>query len=79
MVSRAQRAQKGRAMTHPEVAMARLTMILFSMISTALTGSFIVAALTMGYVTLKPILLAAAVGFVLALPVSWYVARQIAD
>lgn len=79
MVSRAQRAQKGRAMTHPEVAMARLTMILFSMISTALMGSFIVAALTMGYVTLNPILLAAAVGFVLALPVSWFVARQIAD
>ncbi len=66
-------------MTHPEVAMARLTMILFSMISTALMGSFIVAALTMGYVTLNPILLAAAVGFVLALPVSWFVARQIAD
>ena len=59
--------------------MARLTMILFSMISTALMGSFIVAALTMGYVTLNPILLAAAVGFVLALPVSWFVARQIAD
>ena len=54
-------------------------MILFSMISTALMGSFIVAALTMGYVTLNPILLAAAVGFVLALPVSWFVARQIAD
>ena len=58
--------------------MARLTMILFSMISTALMGSFIVAALTMGYVTLNPILLAASVGFVLALPVSLVVARQIA-
>ena len=34
--------------------MARLTLILFSMISTALMGSFIVAALTMGYVTLTP-------------------------
>jgi len=59
--------------------MTRLMMILFSMISTALMGSFIVAALTMGYDTLQPILIAAGLGFVLALPVSWAVARQIAD
>ena len=57
--------------------MARLTMILFSMISTAMMGSFIIASLTMGYATLNPILIAAAAGFVLAMPVSWYVARQI--
>ena len=57
--------------------MARLTMILFSMISTAMMGSFIIASLTMGYTTLNPILIAAAAGFVLAMPVSWYVARQI--
>lgn len=59
--------------------MARLTMILFSMISTAMMGSFIIATLTMGYATLNPILIAAALGFVLAMPVSWYVARQILD
>lgn len=58
--------------------MTRLMMILYSMISTALAGSFIVAALTMGYDTLNPILIAAAAGFGLALPVSWFVARQIA-
>jgi hypothetical protein len=49
----------------------RLTMILFSMIGTAL------AVLTMGYGTLWPIIGAAAAGAVLALPVSWYVAREI--
>ncbi len=59
--------------------MTRLMMILFSMISTALAGSFIVAVLTMGYDTLQPILLAAAAGFALAVPVSWFVAKQIAD
>ncbi|MFZ1471241.1 MAG: CTP synthetase [Paracoccaceae bacterium] len=59
--------------------MTRLTLILFSMISTAMMGSLIVAALTMGYATLNPILIAAAAGFVLALPVSWFVARQILD
>ncbi|WP_149140423.1 CTP synthetase [Gemmobacter caeruleus] len=57
--------------------MTRLMMIIFSMASTALMGAFIVAALTMGMVTLKPILVAAVLGFVAAIPVSWFVARQI--
>ena len=57
--------------------MTRLMMILFSMISTTLMGVFIVAALTTGYDTLNPILIAAAAGFVLAIPVSWWVAQQL--
>lgn len=57
--------------------MTRLMMILYSMIGTALAGSGVVAALTMGHDTLQPILIAAALGAVLALPVSWWVARQI--
>jgi predicted PurR-regulated permease PerM len=58
--------------------MTRLTPILFSMISTSLMGTALVVALTMGMDTLTPILIAAALGFVLAIPVSWLVARQIA-
>lgn len=58
--------------------MTRLTLILFSMISTSLIGTALVVALTMGMDTLTPILIAAALGFVLAIPVSWLVARQIA-
>lgn len=58
--------------------MTRLTLILFSIISTTLMGSAIVVALTMGLDTLNPILIAAALGLVLAVPVSWLVARQIA-
>jgi predicted PurR-regulated permease PerM len=58
--------------------MTRLTLILFSMISTSLMGTALVIALTMGMDTLTPILIAAALGFVLAIPVSWLVARQIA-
>jgi preprotein translocase subunit SecF len=57
--------------------MSRLTMILFSMISTTLMGIGIIIALVTGHDTLQPILIAAAAGFVLALPVSWYVAKQI--
>lgn len=58
--------------------MTRLTLILFSMISTSLMGTALVVALTLGMDTLTPILIAAALGFVLAIPVSWLVARQIA-
>jgi uncharacterized protein with PQ loop repeat len=57
--------------------MSRLMMILFSMISTTLMGIGIIIALVTGNDTLRPILIAAGIGFVLALPVAWYVARQI--
>jgi hypothetical protein len=55
----------------------RLMMVLYSMIGTALAGSAVVLVLTLGHGTLWPIIGAAAVGAVLALPVSWLVARQI--
>ena len=58
--------------------MTRLMLILFSIISTTLMGMAIIFALTMGWDTLNPILVAAAVGFVAAVPVSWLVARQLA-
>ncbi len=58
--------------------MLRLTLLMFSIISTALMGSAVIVALTIGQDTLIPILVAAAAGFLLAIPVSWFVARQIA-
>ena len=58
--------------------MPRLMMILFSMVATTLMGVGVIIALTTGFVTLKPILLAAGVGFLLALPVSWLIAKQLA-
>lgn len=58
--------------------MFRLASILFSMIATTCAGVGVIAALTMGYDTLNPILVAAAAGFILALPVTWIVARKIA-
>jgi uncharacterized protein with PQ loop repeat len=57
--------------------MSRLMMILFSMIATTLMGIGIVIALVSGHDTLQPILIAAGIGFVLALPAAWYVAKQI--
>ncbi len=55
----------------------RLMMILFSMIGMVFAGSGVILVLTLGYATLWPIVGAAAVGAILALPVSWLIARQI--
>lgn len=57
--------------------MTRLTMLLFSIVSTTLMGVMVVIALVSGHDTLQPILIAAAIGFVLAIPVSWQVAKAI--
>jgi predicted PurR-regulated permease PerM len=58
--------------------MTRLSMLLFSIVSTTLMGMFIVVALVLGYDTLTPIIVAAAAGFVAAVPASWMLARMIA-
>ncbi|MBS0124606.1 CTP synthetase [Thetidibacter halocola] len=57
--------------------MLRLAGILYSLISTTLAGTAIIAVLVAGYGTLTPILVAAAAGFIVSLPVAWYVARQL--
>ena len=59
--------------------MTRLAGILFSLISTTLMGIAIIAALTMGMDTLNPILIAAAIGFVAAIPVTWVVSKKIVN
>lgn len=60
---------------HP---MTRLMLILFSMISTTMMGVGVIVALTIGKDTLTPIVIAAAIGFVLAVPVSYLVAKELA-
>lgn len=57
--------------------MFRLMMTLFSMIATTLMGVAMVIALSMGLDTLQPIVIAAAIGFILAVPVSWLVAKRL--
>jgi hypothetical protein len=56
--------------------MFRLAGILYSLISTTLAGSAIVVSLVLGYDTLVPLLIAAGIGFVAALPASLIVAKQ---
>jgi len=57
--------------------MLRLASILYSLIATTLAGTGVIAVLTMGYTTLTPILVAAGIGALLALPVSYVVAARI--
>lgn len=59
--------------------MFRLATVLYSLIGTTLAGSFVVAALTMGMDSWEPILVAAGVGALLAVPVSWFVAKKIVE
>lgn len=59
--------------------MLRLAAIMYSLVSTTLAGSFVVAALATGNDTLQPILLAVAAGVILALPVAWFVTKAILE
>lgn len=55
----------------------RLAFMLHFVIGTTLMGILVTVALSMGYDTAKPILMAVAAGFIIAIPVSWLVARKI--
>lgn len=57
--------------------MFRLASILFSLIATTLAGTAIIAVLTAGYVTLIPVVSAAALGALAAVPVTYLIAREI--
>jgi len=59
--------------------MTRLTLLLFMIVSSTFMGMGMIAALTMGYGTLAPLLIAIAIGFVLAAPASWLIARRLSD
>ena len=57
--------------------MFRLASILYSLIGTTLAGTAMMAVSTAGFDTLVPIVAAAAIGAVVAVPVTWYVTKAI--
>ncbi|HHL20134.1 MAG TPA: CTP synthetase [Aliiroseovarius sp.] len=59
--------------------MLKLIPLIYIIAGATLAGIFMVAGLTMGYDTSKPIIIAALSGFAVALPVTWLVARKLAD
>ena len=56
--------------------MVRLMLMLFAVVGTTLMGIGIVTVLTLRMDTAMPIIASAAAGFVLAIPISWFVAKQ---
>lgn len=59
--------------------MFRLALIVYLFIGTTLGGSAMVAALTMGMDTTQPIVIAALLGFLVAIPVAYVVAKMITE
>lgn len=57
--------------------MLKLTVIMFILVGTTLAGSFVVAALTMNMFDATSISLAAAAGALVAIPVSWLIAKKL--
>lgn len=57
--------------------MLRLGFILHLFIGSTLAGSAVIAALAMGQDTLRPILIAAALGFIAAFPVTYVVTKKL--
>jgi hypothetical protein len=50
---------------------------LYSVIVTTIMGIFVIAVLAMGMINGRAILIAAAAGLVLSVPVTWLIARNI--
>lgn len=59
--------------------MLRIALMLYSLIGTTIAGSAVVVALVAGYDGLYGILIAAALGFAAAVPVSLLVGRKLAQ
>ena len=59
--------------------MLRLTLLMYSILSGTLAGTAIIAVLVAGYGTKMPIIFAAAAGFILALPISWLIAKKLSN
>ncbi|MGF1446512.1 MAG: CTP synthetase [Pikeienuella sp.] len=57
--------------------MFRLAALIYAMTGPTLAGILIVAALVTGLDTLRPILIAAAVGFVVAIPLAWVITKEL--
>ncbi len=57
--------------------MFRLALILHVFIGSTLAGSAVIAVLSAGMDSTYPILIAAAIGFFAAFPVSWIIAKRL--
>lgn len=58
--------------------MLPLMLLIHIFLGSTLAGSAVIAVLTLGYDTLTPIIVAAAVGFLAGFPASWMIAKKLA-
>ncbi|KPP83369.1 MAG: hypothetical protein HLUCCO07_12900 [Rhodobacteraceae bacterium HLUCCO07] len=56
-----------------------LALVMHVFLGATLAGSAMVVVLAMGLTTLKPLLIAALVGYLISIPASWYVAKAVYD
>ncbi len=56
-----------------------LFLLVYIFLGATLAGSFMVAALTAGYATMTPVLYSSLAGFIVAIPVAWFVAKKIRE
>lgn len=73
------RQQEPRVNCAGESPVYRLFFIIYTLAATVLAGSGVIAALTIGRVDLAAILIGAGFGAALAVPVAWFVAKQVTD
>lgn len=59
--------------------MFRLMMLLYAIVGTTMAGIGVIVAVTMNLYDAQSIIVAAAAGAILALPVVWVVARKLED
>ena len=57
--------------------MLRLSLMLFPIIGTTITGIAMIASLIVGFDTAKPIMIAISAGFALSFPITWMMAASI--
>ena len=59
--------------------MLKLVALIYIVGGATLAGILMVAALASGYDTAQPIIYAVVIGFVVAIPVTWVIAKKLAD
>ncbi len=63
--------------TNGDIEMLRLSSLLYTFIAATLAGIGVIIVLVAGLDTMMPIVVAAAVGALVAMPISWLIARRL--
>lgn len=56
-----------------------LTLLVYTFLGATTAGIFMVAALTAGFDTMAPVVYSSLAGFVVAIPLAWWVAKKIRE